>query len=233
MRTIKLSGKHAVGRFAQCIVDDDDYDRLSRYAWKAKPNGNGTHVYAVRNVMRDGVCTMVRMHRAVIGYEGELDVDHINGDTMDNRRGNLRAVPRAWNVRNTEFYRSVVGPYTPWPPKDRLAYKTVAAPKPQVFGVCAHCAARFVKNSKHHLYCCEACKDAARQFVPMQKVCQGCAGLFTANRGNKIHCSAKCKNASNRRKAAHAQPAKGTPQPQPPRVRNDREIPLVAGGGFS
>lgn len=43
----------------------------------------------------------VYLHRFLIGNPGKADVDHINGDGLDNRRGvNLRVVKHAINVQN-------------------------------------------------------------------------------------------------------------------------------------
>lgn len=49
MKRIRLHGKWATGEHEFTLVDDDMFDQLNAYKWKAKPNGNGTHVYAVRN----------------------------------------------------------------------------------------------------------------------------------------------------------------------------------------
>lgn len=100
-KRIRLGGKHAVGDHEYTIVDDDMFDELNRYAWKAKPNANGTHVYAIRTQQIGDKTVDIRMHRVVLGYDGPLDVDHFNRNSLDNRRANLRAVTRSVNTKNT------------------------------------------------------------------------------------------------------------------------------------
>ncbi len=67
MARIRLTGKCAIGQHRYAIVDDDLFPALKRYKWKAKPNQNGTQVYAVRNTQVGSSSTMLRMHREVIG----------------------------------------------------------------------------------------------------------------------------------------------------------------------
>lgn len=47
----------------------------------------------------------IAAHRLILGVEGktkaEIEVDHINGNRLDNRRANLRPCSRAENARNT------------------------------------------------------------------------------------------------------------------------------------
>ena len=45
--------------------------------------------------------TLCRFHRYVIGAPKGLDVDHINGNPLDNRRCNLRLATRSQNMANT------------------------------------------------------------------------------------------------------------------------------------
>ncbi len=88
MKFIELTqGKRA-------IVDDEDYELIASRKWYAAKAGRG-YFYAVRE---EGG-RRVSMHRAIAGYPGKV-VDHINGDTLDNRRSNLRAVSNAENVQN-------------------------------------------------------------------------------------------------------------------------------------
>jgi hypothetical protein len=81
-RTINLS------QGAVALVDDEDYERLSeRGSWHL--DGYGKNFYAVRNFWTpDRKCRKERMHRLLL--PGARIVDHINGDTLDNRKANLR-----------------------------------------------------------------------------------------------------------------------------------------------
>jgi hypothetical protein len=102
MKQIPLSGKYAVGEYAVALVDDDDYERLAKFRWKAKPNVKGSYTYAVRNQFIDGKCKMFRMHREILGLGDEDDqvVDHLNHRTTDNRKSNLRACTVSENNQN-------------------------------------------------------------------------------------------------------------------------------------
>lgn len=86
------------------IVDGDDYERLRRYSWHAQWNRTRTKVYAVRNAGTDkrGVRLKVKMHREIMNAPPDLEVDHFNGDTLDNRKQNLRACPHIVNIQNQQ-----------------------------------------------------------------------------------------------------------------------------------
>lgn len=78
------------GQFA--IVDDEDFDLVSRYKWHTMVGSSGNHQYAV---------TKVRMHRLIMDAPPGYMVDHINGDTLDNRKSNLRLCTNSQNQQNT------------------------------------------------------------------------------------------------------------------------------------
>ena len=104
MKRIRLTGKYAIGKHTHTIVDNEDYEYLNKYKWKAKPNGFNNRVYAVRNVKRNGRNITLRMHRVImnVGQEIKMDVDHINHNSLDNRKNNLRLVQRSVNIKNME-----------------------------------------------------------------------------------------------------------------------------------
>ena len=78
----------------EALVDACDYNFLMQWKWCITVNG-----YATRNLKSRGMLTM---HRAVVGrYRGNFQqVDHINGDRIDNRRSNLRHATASQNGRN-------------------------------------------------------------------------------------------------------------------------------------
>jgi len=83
------------------IVDDEDYDWLNQWKWYAKHNK--TRWYAVRTTQRP--CRInIRMHRLIMSAPQGRDVDHINGNGIDNRRKNLRLCTRSENLANKAKY---------------------------------------------------------------------------------------------------------------------------------
>jgi hypothetical protein len=98
MKTIPLT------RGLVAIVDDEDYERLCEFKWHA--NSEGYAVRAVRNEERKQI--RIRMHRLVLGIpiDDPREVDHINGNRSDNRKGNLRICQRFENQANRKAQRN-------------------------------------------------------------------------------------------------------------------------------
>lgn len=84
------------------LVDDEDFEELAGYSWRAAYNPQTGSYYACRAVRLRGRATTQRMHRRIMGLQiGDgLQVDHINHDTLDNRRSNLRVVTSRGNNSN-------------------------------------------------------------------------------------------------------------------------------------
>lgn len=96
MKRVRLSKRSAVEFSA--LVDDGDFDLVSRHTWTLSECPAG---YPCAIATIDG--RQVRMHRLLTGAETGADVDHINGDRLDNRRSNLRVVTHAANLWNSVF----------------------------------------------------------------------------------------------------------------------------------
>lgn len=61
----------------------------------------GDHRYAYRKErMPDGTVRTAHLHRDILAAPRGIDVDHINGDGLDNRRNNLRLASRTQNNAN-------------------------------------------------------------------------------------------------------------------------------------
>jgi hypothetical protein len=94
MREIPLTQ----GKIAQ--VDDEDFERLSQWKWQASVLTGGL-CYARRGESRGGVERKIYMHHEVLGVPSSTEVDHANGNGVDNRKDNLRLGTHAQNLRNT------------------------------------------------------------------------------------------------------------------------------------
>lgn len=84
---IPLNGKKGKGKFA--IIDDEDLYKISDRRWYLDCNG-----YAIDNKKR------VRMHRIIMNPPKGMVIDHINHNTLDNRKENLRVCSLADNNAN-------------------------------------------------------------------------------------------------------------------------------------
>lgn len=92
MKTIPLTQ----GKFA--IVDDADFEKVRGHKWFLNKLGCG--FYAVRHSPRiKGKRKKILMHRVVTDCPPDLEVNHINGDELDNRRENLQVCTHAQNMR--------------------------------------------------------------------------------------------------------------------------------------
>lgn len=83
------------GKFA--IVDDDDYEQLSRWKWYALKRRET--FYAVRKYKRK---TMIFMHRQILQLtKGDSkETDHRNHCGLDNRKQNIRICSKSQNHQN-------------------------------------------------------------------------------------------------------------------------------------
>ncbi len=90
-------GQHA-------IVDSENYEYLMQWKWTYCDG------YAYRAVFMGSIngkkkSKKIRMHRIIVAAPDGWYVDHINGDTLDNRRCNLRICTAMQNAQNS--YRPV------------------------------------------------------------------------------------------------------------------------------
>jgi hypothetical protein len=87
MKQVQLSN----GGFA--TVDDEDFHRTEGRSWWRTPGGYA----ATERNKREG---RVLLHWLVMGRPKIGELDHINGNGLDNRKANLRIVTRQQNAMN-------------------------------------------------------------------------------------------------------------------------------------
>src|SRR6266702_8265358 len=83
------------------IVDDDDYELVSRFKWQACVRKHT--VYAQRYIRRpDGKKTAQLLHRMLMNVtDPAIQIDHRDHDGLNNTRSNLRVCSHAENQHNT------------------------------------------------------------------------------------------------------------------------------------
>jgi hypothetical protein len=93
MKKIQLTqGKYA-------LVDDADYSWLSDFKWHAIKSYSTFYVRRNES-LGGGQYKKIHMHSYILQPDIGLEVDHINGNGLDNRRCNLRLATRYQNMRN-------------------------------------------------------------------------------------------------------------------------------------
>lgn len=78
------------GLFAK--VDKDDFDEINKHRWF--PKRSKYHVYASRKGYVTGKEVTLRMHRVIMAAPYDMEVHHVNGNTLDNRKCNLLLLTR-------------------------------------------------------------------------------------------------------------------------------------------
>ena len=95
------------------LVDDDMYHELIKWKWYAIWNKNTDSFYVARKIPKIGIYPrkILRMHRFIMDAPDGMVVDHINHDTLDNRRENLRVCTNSQNMMNSRKYISNTSGY--------------------------------------------------------------------------------------------------------------------------
>lgn len=86
---------------AHVLIDERDYELISQHAWSVSVGSRASTLYAVTTIgPRNGRKT-IRMHRMIMGVtDPAVQIDHINGEGLDNRRSNLRRCTQSQNAAN-------------------------------------------------------------------------------------------------------------------------------------
>lgn len=122
MKVIKLSQNK------ETFVDDEDYKYLSQWKWYYHQG------YAIRKIsIGNGKRKTIRMHNEIIAPLQGYFVDHINGDTLNNLKINLRFADKSENNRNrtkriklTSKYKGVL-----WHKRDKKWQASIKVNKKQ------------------------------------------------------------------------------------------------------
>ena len=81
----------------EVLYDTKDATLLKGFRWYVAKFGRSKTLYAATH--HQGKTLL--MHRLIMNPKGDLTVDHLNGNGLDNRRKNLESVPLIENIQRT------------------------------------------------------------------------------------------------------------------------------------
>lgn len=80
------------------IVDDEDFEELNKFKWCAFKFGKVWRAF--RGTFINKKQRIEYMHHRILPCPHGMQIDHINGDGLDNRRSNLRIATVSQNQHN-------------------------------------------------------------------------------------------------------------------------------------
>lgn len=96
----------------ECYVDKEDFQKVSsiKGTWHIINNRSG-HIDGVRTrIQKEGIRKPYWMHNIIMSkIDANNVIDHINHNTLDNRRSNLRELSRKDNATNISVNKSKTG----------------------------------------------------------------------------------------------------------------------------
>lgn len=84
------------------LIDIDDIEKINQYKWAVKLEKNSNNFYAQsqQRGMNRKTRKNIKLHRFITNCPDNMVVDHINHNTLDNRKSNLRIVEPIINSQN-------------------------------------------------------------------------------------------------------------------------------------
>ena len=91
-------------------IDAVEFERVSKLSWFALPSKKTSNVYAARmEHLPDGKKRLVLLHRFIMQCDG--DVDHEDGNTLNNKKSNLRPCTDTQNGGNQKLAKNNTSGY--------------------------------------------------------------------------------------------------------------------------
>lgn len=110
LRPIRIDGDVAYIPLTQgyeAVIDVADVHLVEGFSWysqvKRRSDGSIRAVYAIRSCRACGHMRIIMMHRVVAMTPDGLETDHEDGNTLNNRRANLRHASTAQNQFNRKL----------------------------------------------------------------------------------------------------------------------------------
>jgi hypothetical protein len=103
------------GQFS--LIDSEDFELVSKYTWCAHLHHTKKRYYALSHdpnqyYIKSRSQVVIKLHRLIMGVtDSKILVDHINRDSLDNRKINLRVCSIGQNNSNTNKRENSISKY--------------------------------------------------------------------------------------------------------------------------
>lgn len=87
------------GKFA--TIDDKDFEELGQMRWELDGNG-----YVYSRSQRNRSVKRIWLHKLLLDCPRSMEIDHIDGNILNNQRANLRVVTHADNLKNQKLRKN-------------------------------------------------------------------------------------------------------------------------------
>lgn len=87
------------------LVDDEDYEYLNKWKWCLRGTGRGKF-YAIRGFSKSkksNIKGSISMHRQLMKPKKGYVIDHLDGNTLNNQKNNLRICTQSQNISNQKI----------------------------------------------------------------------------------------------------------------------------------
>ena len=101
-----------IGEGLYTIVDPDIYYRIGHLRWSVCGDERKDYAARIDRKFRYGRTKTIFLHREIMNAPRGLLVDHRNGDSLDNRRANLRLATHSQNMQNRRKRKNTTSRYT-------------------------------------------------------------------------------------------------------------------------
>lgn len=142
------------------LVDVEDRHLLEEPGWYVAWSRN--RPYVCRVVKAGGRRTQEKLHRRILNAAPGVQVDHINGDGLDNRRCNLREATHSQNQQNRGKNRNNS---TGFKGVDFVKHRGKFRARIMANRVLVSLGADFATAEEAHAAYCEAAKRLHRRFA--------------------------------------------------------------------
>ena len=86
----------------ETLIDDSDIFLISKFKWYARICKRKIYAARHRRKYEKRGPDIIYLHRFLMNPKVDMKIDHKNGNTLDNRKSNLRICTHAENIRNSK-----------------------------------------------------------------------------------------------------------------------------------